>query len=156
MKILLTVLAIALLASCYTERKASRQVVKAQADYPGLVGGLCSDFYPPIESIKEKIVHLPGEVQIIPGNTVTIDCDTVRGQSIVRVPCPPSTRQVDTLYRDREIQAVDRGRIQELESQVYRYQESYLKAQNGRDTWRTIGLIGIGLCLVWVVKKVVF
>lgn len=123
--------------------------------HPGVVGGLCSDFYPPTESITERIEYLPGEVLIIPGDTVNVDCDTVGPGELVRIPCPPSSHRTDTVYRDRQTQLVDRGRIQELEFQASDYRERYMKAKVGRDTWRTIGLAGIGLAVLWILSKTV-
>lgn len=155
MRATILIITLALCSSCYTPQRAAKQVAKAQAVHPVVVGGLCSDFYPPTESITERIEYLPGEVRIIPGDTVIVDCDTVSSGELVRIPCPPSSHRTDTIYRYLQTQVVDKGRIQELEAQASRHQEAYIKVKVGRDTWRTIGLAGIGLAVLWILSKTV-
>ncbi len=106
-----------LLSGCYTTKKATKQVAKAQAIHPEVVASACISYYPTKDSIVERTVYLPGKIDTIPGKTITINCDsivaaaksksttssgTLVSSKSVSVPCPPSTHQVDTFYAFKE------------------------------------------------------
>jgi hypothetical protein len=50
-----------LIASCYTERKATKQVANAQAVYPAVVSSACARFYPPQNSTETKTEYVKGD-----------------------------------------------------------------------------------------------
>jgi hypothetical protein len=104
-----------ILAGCYTAKKATKQIAKAQAIHPEVVAGACISYYPTKDSIVERKIYLPGKVVTLPGKTITINCDsivaaakstpsnsTLVSSKSVSVPCPPSTHQVDTFYAFKE------------------------------------------------------
>ena len=60
----LVLMAMAASASCYTQRKAQRQVVKAQTHYPSLVANDCSLWYPIKSSTNTITKIVQGETHI--------------------------------------------------------------------------------------------
>lgn len=99
-----------LLSSCYTPKKAERQMLKAKAHYPEMVAGNCADWYPPVDSIDTKIVYKPGAPLPPRIDTVTVDCDSAKG--IVKLPCPPCQQKApDTVETTKFIQVVNNARV---------------------------------------------
>lgn len=90
----------AILAGCYTQKEAARQVMKANANYPEMVAGYCGDWYPVKESIYDSVIYKKGKPVTSPADVVYINCDTIRDSVAVKCPdcvCPGK----DTVYRFR-------------------------------------------------------
>lgn len=62
--------------SCYTAKKAQRQVLRANLEFPLVTTDFCSTNYPVKESVKETIKIIQGK-DIVKVDTVTVDCDSV-------------------------------------------------------------------------------
>lgn len=95
-----------LLSGCYTEKIAVKQVAKAGWQHPNVVADYCALKYP-IKTITE---YKEGET-ILNHDTVSVDCDTVKGkvnvvtntiERKVYIPCPPSSARVDTFFKESE------------------------------------------------------
>ncbi len=120
-------LAIAL-TGCYTQRTAQRQVTKAQAHHPAVVAALCGNFYPPVTLVKDSLVYKAGSTQYLPGDTVMVDCDTVKNStSVVKLSCPPQLYRVDTFHHYSERQVENKGKIAALEDAYTSLQSNYDK-----------------------------
>lgn len=48
------------LNSCYTEKKAARQIIKAKVSYPEKVASYCGQFYPSSEKQIDSIIYIKG------------------------------------------------------------------------------------------------
>lgn len=116
-----------LLCGCYTARKATKQVVKAQAHHPEVVSELCGRLYPPVTMVKDSIVYKEGSIQYLPSDTIAIDCDTVRSQSVVRIPCPPCLYRVDSFHHYTERQVENTARLTALQYETRTLQSRYDK-----------------------------
>lgn len=64
------------LSSCYSQKKATFQITKAQSQYPTMVAGKCGLWYPPkiYDSIRTEYVQGETEYSF---DTIRIDCDSV-------------------------------------------------------------------------------
>ena len=50
-----------LLLGCYNQKKATRQVIKADTKFPIVLDGYCGQTRPPLDSVDTKIVYKEGE-----------------------------------------------------------------------------------------------
>lgn len=156
--------ALFILTGCYGPQKATKQVVKAQANYPEVVAGLCGNFYNPIEWIKDSIVYKQGET-VYSHDTVEVDCDSVmrawnnnsRSTSEppvkppkTKVPCPPCPERVDTFYINKTQVQVNRAKELALEADLkskIAITEKY-RTQRNAFIWICIGLSAVLLVIV--------
>ncbi|MEZ5016975.1 MAG: hypothetical protein R2800_07970 [Flavipsychrobacter sp.] len=112
-----------MLLGCYSQRTATRQLLKVQTYYPSVLSQLCSDLYPPLVFTKDSITYLKGDMEqeVV---FVEVDCDSILKARIgkivepVKIPCPPSVYRVDTLVLYKERQMVDRAAIHTLQKQL--------------------------------------
>lgn len=58
---LISLLILMILSSCYTDRKATKQVVKAHAIKPKITANLCNSFYPVKDSIVKESIFIEGK-----------------------------------------------------------------------------------------------
>lgn len=111
-----------MLVGCYTQKKARRQVVKAQAVHPYVVSSLCGDLYPPLTLIKDSVIHKKGETLISDTLFMTVDCDTVFNEvsktKLVKVPCPHAVLRTDTIFITKERQVVNTAEIETLNKKL--------------------------------------
>lgn len=148
--------ALLLLSGCYTQRKAERQVIKAQAHYPQVVAAGCGNWYPPKETTITRTEYKPG-VTVYRSDTVKINCDSVvkngKGDNVIYMPCPPQSRRVDTFYTT-SIQTVENtARITALQQS---YNQEHDRAERllwERNLWRMTALIAIAAIGIYVVIK---
>lgn len=104
MKHLPILLIILSLTSCYTSKKATKDIVKAQTSYPSVVAKACLSYYPTKDSIAYVEKFLPGKTDTVE-NYIDVECppsllDTVKVPYIVRAKCPPSIIRVDTVVNE--------------------------------------------------------
>jgi hypothetical protein len=106
--------------SCYTAGKARRQVVHAQARHAGTVAMLCTQFYPPKDSVHTELQYLQGETRYLPGEIKYVNCDSGSNKQNrrVAVPCPPTTYRVDTIRDKSSVYLVNRAKEQVLENRI--------------------------------------
>jgi hypothetical protein len=97
---------VTLFVGCYTAKKATKDVIKAQTIFPKIVRNACANYYPGTDSVSRVIIYKPGRVDTVE-NFVEIDCgnyfidsdfvhDTV--PKIIKAKCPPSTNRIDTFF----------------------------------------------------------
>lgn len=65
-----------LFVSCYTQKKATLQVTKAQSNYPTMVAGKCALWYPPKIHDSIRTEYVQGETEYY-FDTVRVDCDSL-------------------------------------------------------------------------------
>lgn len=97
--------------SCYTQRKAERQVIKADVTYPALVSGYCGKKYAPKTSTGNT------EIQYLEGETITdtiVLTDTI--ENTIKVVKTLVKNRVDTLYSKRVDTVENTARISELQA----------------------------------------
>jgi hypothetical protein len=87
-----------LLAGCYSEKKAVRQVGKAQAYYPSVTADFCARTHPIAEFIRDSFIYLQGEPELII-DTMT-KSDTV--EHYVTRYITKTVKVTDTVYKSRE------------------------------------------------------
>src|SRR5690606_3424613 len=122
----------------YSETKAVKQVAKAGYYYPEITLAYCNDKYPFIPSIE----YVKGDT-IYAYDTVTVDCDTVQGRvinsvvtKIVKVPCPPSTHSVDTVFKTVE----DAKKVEAAEAKILTLTADKAKAEQRAETYKKIAI----------------
>lgn len=114
-QIILSLLATTLLTSCYSEKQASRQLVKAQTNYSGVVAKYCSQLYPVKERNRDSIVYLVGKDEVFLSRP--IDRNEIVASTIK---IPHSSKEyiyrVDTVmvFKDKVIEDV--AKIEALEA----------------------------------------
>jgi hypothetical protein len=118
-----------ILCGCYTQKKATKAIIKAQTNYPNVVSKFCGNLYPPKDSTVTEIKYVEGEPMFFT-DTILVNCDSVvkaaqgdklRGGEVVtrrahipqiggsnpppatmvKVPTGKSVR-VDTVYREKQ------------------------------------------------------
>lgn len=102
MKTQFYILIMVLLASCYTERKATKQANRAAVEHPAVIAEICMNRFPITPSVRietrDSIVH-----DTIPGVPVIIDCGESKNVGMtLQVPCPdvPVKHHYHTITRD--------------------------------------------------------
>lgn len=113
-----------LLSGCYTVNKASKQVIKAHANFPQVTAEYCAAFYPPKDSVIVKRELVKGEV-IKKIDSFYVDCDSIvknnplsPGNKKVLAPPCVSTHSVDTVYDTKEIVRENTAKIAHFEFQL--------------------------------------
>lgn len=111
------IILLVILSGCYTEKRASIQLAKAQGTYPHVVAAKCSDYYPTKDSIIRETEFIKGETSTV-HDSVLIDCDTVTEvkykNRIIRVKQPQKTR-VDTYIKKvyKTVERTDKLRVKD-------------------------------------------
>ena len=116
-----------LLSSCYTEKRARIHVNKAHSVHPVVVAEACASLYPVKDSIVIKKEYIQGKsdtlLQFVEVNCDSVIHDTIPGNDrIIRMPCPPSIKRVDT-FIDHQYHTVENtAKVSELQLklEVYR------------------------------------
>lgn len=140
---LLPIALLLLVSSCYTPRKAERQVIKAKAHYPEMIAGACADWYPSLDSTGTSTEIKPG-VELPPViNQVQVNCDSMLKAGIANatIPCPPCKQKApDTVEKKSHTTIVNRARETELELALARkdkemqdMKDYYTKQGNDKD-----------------------
>lgn len=147
-----------MLLGCYTEKHATRQLAKVQAHHPIVVAKVCSSNYPPIERIKDSIVYKQGEPyeEIV---YVEADCDSVLSTSDktiikrIKVPCPSTIVQTDTLLVYKEKQVVNRAKVAVLEQELAELKETHIKTEEQNHILLRVAIIlGVYTIIRWVLR----
>lgn len=134
MKIRLYVLMISLLvslASCYTAKKAGKDLARVGVLYPQLLARCCEVSYRPLQESYDSIYYLKGTEIFNDTIYSYIDCDTVSDKdvvphnNIVSVPCPVAIKVTDTVVKVRYRKEVNFAKEQRLQNEVAAISESY-------------------------------
>lgn len=122
MKNFLVFAVLILLASCLTERKATRQLDRINSLQPSSLASKCASTFPIKESTSTSTVYLPGETVFTPGHIVKVDCDTVRVTNtkdrIVWLKCPPVPFRVDTFRKDSIVTMENTAKVTLLQTKL--------------------------------------
>lgn len=147
-----------LLSGCYSQRKAERQILRAQVHYPEVVANDCANWYPPKETSVTKTEYKPG-LTVYHTDTVRIDCDSVvksgSENGIVYVPCPPQSVRVDTFYTSSFTTVENTARIMALQQTYNKEHDRAEQLLHGRNLWRIIALVCIAAIGIYAVIKFV-
>jgi hypothetical protein len=150
--------ALLVLSGCYSQRKAEKQVLKAQAHYPQVVGSDCGNWYPPKETTVTKTEYKPGAT-VYHSDTVKVDCDSVvkngKGNSVVYLPCPPQGVRVDTFYTTSLKTVENTAKITALQQSYDKEHDRAEQLLFERNLWRIIALVCLSAVAVYVVIKFV-
>jgi len=148
---------------CLTQRKAADNIAKYNSRYPGILAKPCADAYPPrILKDSTNTVYVKGDEIPVPGETVYIDVPGKDGK-IIKMPCPPNTRRIDTVYKDHYREQESTGTLAALDTMrqaLDRVKADRDKAiakgdrlQKGRNNWRWIGIGGLVLLVAGFILK---
>jgi hypothetical protein len=144
------------LSGCYSQRKAERQVLKAQTRYPEVVATDCGNWYPPKEVSVIKTEYKPGTT-VYHSDTVRINCDSVvrrgTGDGIVYLPCPPQSERVDTFYSSSFTTVENTARVIALQQAYNREHDRAEQLLRQRNLWRAAALVCIAAVAVYLVFK---
>jgi hypothetical protein len=150
--------ALLVLSGCYTQRKAERQVLKAQARYPEVVANYCGNWYPPKEVTVTKTEYKPGAT-VYHSDTVKVDCDSVvkagAGGNVVYLPCPPRSERVDTFYSTNTKTVENTARITALQQSYNKEHDRAEQLLVERNIWRVVALVCIAAIGIYAVIKFV-
>lgn len=145
------VVIILILAGCYGPKKATRDFSRAVAFDPAMLAQSCARKYPPMDTTVRDTVVVT-DTTVLPGESTTdtvIVNDTVRITRTIQLPGSVVTRTVtirDTI-RVTNTASVEACRLEvaKLQSQKDVYVAEVLKTHRGRDKWRTIALVSLGV-----------
>lgn len=137
-----------ILGSCYTKKKAARQVTRAQAEYPETVASRCGDWYPPKTETVTNTRYVPGKTKIV-RDTLKVDCSEV-GNQIVYVPYETGAERVDTVYKEINNTVENTAKIEGLTLKLAKETETRIKAESERDQAQLTRnwLAGIGAAII--------
>lgn len=147
-----------MLLGCYTERRATKQLAKVQAHYPIVLARVCSRNYPLIERIKDSIVYKQGEPyeELV---YVEADCDSVINATNntiikrIKVPCPTTIFQTDTLLVYKEKQVVNHAKVAVLEQELAELRETHIKIKDQNHILLRVAIIlGVYTIIRWVLR----
>lgn len=153
-----------LLSSCYTPKKAEKQVIKAQISYPAVVANHCATIYPPkIDTFIRTEIKQGATVTEY--DTIKIDCDSVNHfagvSKMVKVPIGKIKYRVDTFTREVVRNVENTAKTSYLEANIKQIQKAndsinskfqseknkVIKIKGARNIWRWIA-IGLGAFLL--------
>lgn len=147
-----------MLLGCYTERHAIKQLAKIQAHHPIVLARVCGRNYTPIEQIKDSIIYKQGEPyeEIV---YVEADCDSAINATNntiikrIKVPCPTTIIQTDTLLVYKEKQVVNRAKVAMLEQELAELKEIHIKTKDRNHILLRVAIIlGAYTIIRWVLR----
>lgn len=133
--IVVTALLIISCLGCYTEKKATRQLIKIGYYYPKSIATYCNRHFPVVEYVRDSVVFLKGNITKKPV-FIEVDCDTLMPENNVAGSEKMALRtfinhQVDTIlvYKDRKVRdysetIILQGEIKELTIEVAKKRNS--------------------------------
>lgn len=154
------ILLIILLSSCYSQKKAVRQVIKADTHYPAVLDGYCGQTRPPLDSTDVRVIYKEGKtiVDTVTDTRLEIINDTVyktEYKTVFKV-------RRDTIYKNTHRTEVNTGRINELERDNAALTATNIslsiKAENEQkrgDKWRLWFFVVAGYLVVKNVLKLI-
>lgn len=118
------------LTSCYTPKRAGKDLAKVGVLYPQLLASYCEISYRPLQESYDSIYYLKGAELFTDTIYSYIDCDTVSDKdvvphNIVSVPCPVGIKVTDTVVKVRYRKEVNFAKEQRLQNEVTAISQSY-------------------------------
>lgn len=163
-RIQLILFSILLLSSCYTEKKATFQITKAQSNYSIVVAEKCALWYPvkPYDSVF--IRYIKGETEYY-FDTLRVDCDSVLTNIVKSIGSKPNVvikavkvpkLRVDTFYDHQYHTVENTAKTEFLQSIISTTNNSlevaksnYVSEKENRFFWMKLAII---LCCYLVLK----
>lgn len=149
-----------LVALIFISCSPQQRVTKLAIRYPDKFANPCATLYPVREKENVKEVFVKGETQY-QFDTVTIDCDTVYSNKVVRVPVKVASVRVDTFTRELTKTVENTAAISAAQQETKREQDRAAKAEamadrikDGRNTWRIISIVCLALILGGIAFKI--
>lgn len=146
--------------SCYTQKKAVKDVIKADANYPEVLDGYCGQTRPPLDSTDVRVIYKEGKtiVDTVTDTRLEIINDTMyktQYKTVFKV-------RRDTIYKNTHRTEVNTGRINELESDNAALTATNIslsiKAENEQkrgDKWRLWFFVVAGYLVVKNILKLI-
>jgi len=164
----LALMLLGLFTGCNSLKVDRKRVSKVAFRHPGVLTEYCASKFVGKDSIHVETRYLPGRVDTLPGEVIVIDCDSVKKDStkprIVKVPCPPSTHTVDTLYRDSVIVKTDPAAVAKIQmlsdstafykAKASTYKEQLNDATASSRRWKYRLLAVFGLIVLFILIKI--
>lgn len=94
-----------MLLGCYSEKRAARQLVKAQTQYPHRVAKHCSRTFPPLAYEKDSFIYLPGDPVVFTDTIINTDTITRMQWRYIN----KYHYKTDTVYISRQMQVVNKA-----------------------------------------------
>lgn len=145
-----------LISSCYTQKRATMQVVRAHSEFPVVIAEFCASHYPPIIGAGRTDTVLQFDTLVEEHHYFNKTRDTITIERVRTVTRTETITRTDTVKSTAKIAAMQ-GRIDECNA-------NYRIAEEGKNKWRNralcafaiIGVIGVGAIIRFVVsmKKV--
>lgn len=156
-KIMLFITALAMIAGCYTERRATKQVLKAENHYPEVLASICGNHFPPVEGKDSIRVYIPGKVIEGKPKYITVDCDSLKkseSKGKGKFPCPPcDSIKVDTIIIKITYTVVNKAKEVAQAKEIDKLHMQLTATEIRRDTWRKVALIGWGIIALFIIIK---
>lgn len=154
MRYLLIILGV-LLVGCYTPKRASFQVTKAQSIHPKIVAEKCASFYPTKDSISivEKLIKGKTDTLL---EEILVDCDTVvetkyRKGRVVTKYVPKYIKHNDTIRITKTKVVENTAKVDALGFEIAQLTEAGMIDRNKVKKRTTIMWISIGLNILLLV-----
>lgn len=157
-----SLLILILLSSCYTDKKATKQVVKAHAFKPEITANLCNSFYPVKDSIIRETNFIQGKTDTVTFLSVDTIHDTTNGVVYLDRINYKTIRKTDTVikthiqYRESTSKVKDLSyKNNELSNDLTKCESVCKSLKSNRNGWRYAFLIFVVLYLlkVTITKK---
>lgn len=106
--------------SCYSVRKAQKQVIKAHLTFPIVTSNFCAETYTIKEKTVEKTKFIKGET-IVKTDTITVDCDSIVADKKTNNKVIVKYRNVyktDTIVKEKTIVKENTAKIKNLQLQI--------------------------------------
>lgn len=153
------------IVSCYTQKKAINQSIKAYSYYPDEVKKLHLEWFKPsIKTVIEK-EYIKGEDSLII-DTVEVDCDLVKDSvvKIVKVPYEKHHYRVDTFKMNQIDTIINTVEIDVLKNDINVLREDNIRLSERLKTiknryyfalsWFALSIIAIIIYLIIKLKKI--
>lgn len=140
------------LSSCYTQKRATMQVVRAHTVFPVVVADYCAKQYPPNFGIGRADTILQYDTLIEEHHFFSKTRDTVTVERIKTITRTETVTRVDTVENSAKAEALW-GQIQALNLDLVSEQKKHKQWKNtGMALMALIVLLGVGAVMKFVLK----
>lgn len=151
---LITLSWVLLVVGCNSEKRALRHIHKAERINSEIPAKYCAEKYPPIDSINERTIFIPGET--ITDTVETTNLEIIQDTVFITKIKTITVTKHDTVRQVKYEKVVDRAKETALQSDLRQATDNAVKYKQQRNIY---GAIAIGLALFilipWVIKRFV-
>lgn len=141
-----------LISSCYTQKRATMQVVRAHSEFPVVIAEFCAKHYPPNFGIGRADTILQYDTLIEEHHYFNQTRDTVTVERIKTITRTETVTRVDTVENSAKVSALW-GQIQALNLDILAEQKKHKQWKNtGMALIALIVLLGVGAVMKFVLK----